>query len=174
MFPIELRKEIQKNSGELYQVIEQVYQKIDSQVAMLDSDHCGSTAVVAIVRREINHNVLYVSNAGDSRAVLSKNGTAERLSKDHKATDPQEIARVKSEGGSIMDNRVAGGLAITRAIGDHSYKSFGVTCQPYTVRHVLRPFDKYLVIASDGVWDTISDDDAIALCVEDQNTKQIA
>ena len=88
MFPIELRKEIQKTSGELYQVIEQVFQKIDSQVAMLDSDHCGSTAVVAIVRREINHNVLYVANAGDSRAVLSKNGTAERLSKDHKATDP--------------------------------------------------------------------------------------
>lgn len=55
---------------------------------MLDSDHCGSTAVVAIVRREINHNVLYVSNVGDSRAVLSKNGTAERLSKDHKASDP--------------------------------------------------------------------------------------
>ena len=102
-------------------MIEQVFQKIDSQVAMLDSDHCGSTAVVAIVRREINHNVLYVANAGDSRAVLSKNGTAERLSKDHKATDPQEIARVKSEGGSIMDNRVAGGLAITRAIGDHAY-----------------------------------------------------
>jgi serine/threonine protein phosphatase PrpC len=55
---------------------------------MLDSDHCGSTAVVAIVRREINHNVLYVANAGDSRAVLSKNGTAERLSIDHKASDP--------------------------------------------------------------------------------------
>ena len=56
-----------------------------------------------------------------------------------------------------MDKRVAGGLAITRAIGDHAFKSFGVTGQPYVVRHVLRPFDKYLVIASDGVWDTISD-----------------
>jgi serine/threonine protein phosphatase PrpC len=41
---------------------------------MLDSDHCGSTAVVAVVRREINHNVLYVANTGDSRAVISKNG----------------------------------------------------------------------------------------------------
>jgi hypothetical protein len=35
--------------------------------------------------------------------------------------------RVKAEGGSIMDNRVAGGLAITRALGDFSYKNFGVT-----------------------------------------------
>lgn len=124
---------------------------------MLDADHCGSTAVVAIIRHEAPNNVLYVGNVGDTRATLSKNGTAERLSVDHKATDPQEIARVKSVGGSIMDNRVAGGLAITRAMGDHAYKNFGVSCSPYVVRHVLRPFDKYLILASDGVWDTISD-----------------
>ena len=73
-----------------------------------------------------------------------------------------------------MDNRVAGGLAITRAIGDHAYKNFGVTAQPYTIRHVLRPFDKYLVIASDGVWDTISDEDAIGICKDELNTKQMA
>jgi len=56
-----------------------------------------------------------------------------------------------------MDNRVAGGLAITRALGDHAYKNFGVTGSPYVIRHVLRPFDKHLVIASDGVWDTVND-----------------
>jgi serine/threonine protein phosphatase PrpC len=54
---------------------------------MLDSDHCGSTACVAVVRKEINCNVLYVANTGDTRAVISKNGQAERLSVDHKATD---------------------------------------------------------------------------------------
>jgi serine/threonine protein phosphatase PrpC len=51
---------------------------------MIDADHCGSTAVVAIIRRE----ALYVGNVGDSRAVISKNGVAERLSIDHKASDP--------------------------------------------------------------------------------------
>ena len=141
---------------------------------MLDSDHCGSTACTAIVRREINHNVLYVANIGDTRAVLSKNGQAERLSKDHKATDPDEIDRVRSAGGSIMENRVAGGLAITRAFGDHAYKSFGVTAQPYIVRHVLRPFDKFLIIASDGIWDTVTDEQAVSLCNEMQSTKVIA
>jgi len=40
----------------------------------MDSDHCGSTACVAIVRKEINHSILYVANSGDTRAVLSKNG----------------------------------------------------------------------------------------------------
>lgn len=140
----------------------------------MDSDHCGSTACVAVVRKEINHHVLYVANSGDTRAVLSKNGVAERLTIDHKASDPTEIERIKAEGGKIIDNRVGGGLAITRALGDHAYKSFGVTAKPYVVKHVLRPFDKYLVIASDGVWDTVNDAQAIALCKEDQNTKQIA
>ena len=56
--------------------METVFKKIDDQVANLDSDHCGSTALVAVVRREINHNVLYVANAGDTRAVLSNNGQA--------------------------------------------------------------------------------------------------
>lgn len=141
---------------------------------MMDADHCGSTACVAVVRREINHNVLYVANAGDTRAVLNKSDQPERLSVDHKATDDQEIERIRSLGGQIMDKRVAGGLAITRALGDHAFRSFGVTCQPYIVRHVLRPFDKHLVIASDGVWDTVTDQQAIELCKYTGNTKQIA
>lgn len=57
---------------------------------MIDADGCGSTAVLAITRREGAHNVLYVANVGDSRAVLSKSGTAERLSVDHKCDNADE------------------------------------------------------------------------------------
>jgi len=73
-----------------------------------------------------------------------------------------------------MDGRVAGGLAITRALGDMAYKNFGVIASPYVVKHVLRPFDKFLVIASDGVWDTVSDQQAIGCCSDELTTKQIA
>ena len=55
---------------------------------MMDSDHTGTTACVAVVRKENNHSALYVANAGDTRATLSKNGTAQRISIDHKASDP--------------------------------------------------------------------------------------
>jgi serine/threonine protein phosphatase PrpC len=88
MFPVELRREIQKKPKDLYGVLDQVFKKIDDQVRLMDADHCGSTACVAIVRRELAHNVLYVANVGDTRAVLSKSDQAERLSKDHKASDP--------------------------------------------------------------------------------------
>ena len=56
-----------------------------------------------------------------------------------------------------MENRVAGSLAVTRAFGDHALKNDGVTAKPYSNKHVLRPFDKFLVIASDGVWDVLTD-----------------
>jgi serine/threonine protein phosphatase PrpC len=167
----EFRKELTTQPADLYQALESVFARLDKQVSMMDSEHTGSTACVAVARREANHNVVYIANAGDTRAVLSKGGQAQRLSVDHKATDPQEIERVKSVGGSIMDGRVAGGLAVTRAIGDHAYKNFGVTGQPHIVRHVLRPMDKYLIMASDGVWDTVSDQQAVECCRDELNTK---
>ena len=54
--------------------------------------------------------MLYVANVGDTRAVLSKSGTAERLSIDDKCDNPGENARVKGGGGIILDNRLGGVL----------------------------------------------------------------
>jgi len=70
-----------------------------------------------------------------------------------------------------MDKRLGGGLAISRALGDHAYKTFGLSSKPYVIRYALRPFDKYLIIASDGVWDTVTDKLAVHLCKDDKNTK---
>lgn len=52
---------------------------------------------------------------------------------------------------------MGGTLAITRAFGDHSLKSEGVTAKPFINKHAIRPFDKYLIIATDGVWDVMDD-----------------
>jgi serine/threonine protein phosphatase PrpC len=102
--------------------------------------------------------VLYIANLGDTRAVLMTGAsTAERLSYDHKSTDRAEVERVKRDGGIIMDDRVGGALAITRAFGDHALKKDGVIAKPYIKKHMLRPTDRYLVVASDGVWDVLED-----------------
>ena len=74
----------------------------------------------------------------------------------------------------VFDNRVGGSLAVSRAFGDHSLKSDGVTAKPFINKHVLRPSDKFLVIASDGVWDVLSDQDAINFCKDEFSTKDIA
>lgn len=110
-----------------------------------------------MVRREGLHNVLYVANVGDTRAVLSKSGQAERLSVDDKCDNIDEQIRIKQSNGLIVMNRVGGVLAVTRAFGDHSLKDSGLIAVPHIVKYTLKPFDKFLVIASDGVWDELSD-----------------
>lgn len=137
---------------------------------MLDADNTGSTACVCLLRLESGHKVLYIANLGDTRCVISRNGMAERMSIDHKANDELEQQRVRADGGIIMDNRVGGSLAITRAFGDHSLKNDGVTAVPSVRKHFIRPFDKYLVIATDGVWDVLEDQDAVDQCKDELNT----
>ena len=77
-----------KNPADLTQPLIDVFLKINNELRLIDSDGCGSTACVAVVRKEGSANVLYVANVGDTRAVLSKSGTAERLSIDDKCDNP--------------------------------------------------------------------------------------
>jgi serine/threonine protein phosphatase PrpC len=129
---------------------------------------------VVVVRQEMGNKVLYVANLGDTRAVMSKNGVAERMSYDHRGTDEAEVERVRSQGGIVLEGRVGGSLAITRAFGDHSLKKDGVIAKPFIKKHILRSSDKYLVVASDGVWDSLEDQDAINFCKDECSTKEIA
>lgn len=82
----------------------------------------GCTAVVALLKG----NKLYVANAGDSRAVLSRKGTSLPLSFDHKPSHPTEKERIESAGGFVSNfggmSRVNGNLNLSRAIGDLKYK----------------------------------------------------
>lgn len=96
------------------------------------------------------------------------------MSYDHRATDPDEVERVKAGGGNVVDGRVGGTLALTRAFGDHSLKKHQVIAKPYIKKHVLRKSDKFLLIASDGVWDSMEDQEAVNYCQEDTSAKMIA
>ena len=95
--------------------------------------------------------VLYTANVGDARIVLCRNGKALRLSYDHKGSDEQEGKRIAGAGGLILNNRVNGVLAVTRALGDAYMKDL-VTGHPYTTETVIQPdIDEFLILACDGV-----------------------
>ena len=95
--------------------------------------------------------VLYTANVGDARIVLCRNGKALRLSYDHKGSDENEGKRIANAGGLILNNRVNGVLAVTRALGD-SYMKDLVTGHPYTTETVIQPdIDEFLILACDGV-----------------------
>ncbi|PBP23333.1 protein phosphatase 2C [Diplocarpon rosae] len=113
--------------------------------------------------------VLYTANVGDARIVLCRNGKALRLSYDHKGSDENEGKRVTNAGGLILNNRVNGVLAVTRALGD-SYMKDLVTGHPYTTETVIQPdLDEFIILACDGLWDVCSDQEAVDLIRSQQD-----
>lgn len=95
--------------------------------------------------------VLYTANVGDARVILCRNGKALRLSYDHKGSDDSEGKRIAGAGGLILNNRVNGVLAVTRALGDAYLKDL-VTGHPYTTETVIQPeADEFMILACDGV-----------------------
>ncbi|KAK4768997.1 hypothetical protein SAY86_027147 [Trapa natans] len=120
----------------------------------------GSTACVAIVR----NNQLFVANAGDSRCVISRNGQAYNLSRDHKPDLEAEKERIMKAGGFIHAGRVNGSLSLARAIGDMEFKQNKflpadkqiVTANPDINIVELCDDDDFIVLACDGIWDCMS------------------
>ncbi|KAL2544672.1 putative protein phosphatase 2C 60 [Forsythia ovata] len=120
----------------------------------------GSTACVAVIR----DNQLVVANAGDSRCVISRNGQAYNLSRDHKPDLEVERERILEAGGFIHAGRVNGSLNLARAIGDMEFKQNKylpaekqiVTANPDVNTVELCGDDEFLVLACDGIWDCMS------------------
>ncbi|OAA57234.1 Protein phosphatase 2C [Cordyceps fumosorosea ARSEF 2679] len=113
--------------------------------------------------------VLYTANVGDARIILCRNGKALRLSYDHKGSDENEGKRIANAGGLILNNRVNGVLAVTRALGDAYMKEL-VTGHPYTTETVIQPeLDEFIIIACDGLWDVCGDQEAVDLIREMQD-----
>lgn len=131
----------------------------------------GCTAVAAV----LVDNKLLVANVGDSRAVLSRGGKAFPLSVDHKPNRQDERTRIENAGGVVVwagTWRVGGVLAVSRAFGDRLLKRY-VVATPDITETTVGPEDQLVVLASDGLWDVVSNDDAVGL-IKDIKDAQVA
>lgn len=144
------------------------YKKTDMEMIEkhVHVNHCGATSITSFLTETNNVRRLFTANCGDSRGVLCrKGGVAQRISYDHKASDYDEMRRVQESGGIILEDRVQGVLAISRSFGDSDYKKW-VVCDPFITEITLESTDEFLILACDGVWDVISDQEAVDLCLQ--------
>lgn len=143
----------------------------------------GATSISALLQSKMNPDgsvksrTLYTANAGDSRAVLVTRERTEdgrnfkyigkRLSYDHRSEDEAEQKRVKDAGGFITRSRVLGILAVTRSFGDHGMKDY-VSAEPFLSETNIIDTDSFpmLILACDGVWDVLSDQEATDLLMK--------
>ena len=152
-----------------------VFLETDRQFIEGDKDNShGSTATTALMLG----NRLYCANVGDSRVLLSRaGGTPLLLTIDQKPSRADEAKRIRDAGGFIINNRVMGELAISRAFGDADFKrsisaalqdegvdlpvgapdtDFDqplITALPEIQIVDIEPTDEFLVLACDGLFD---------------------
>lgn len=148
-----------------------IYDVYDGLQNQLKKDHiseslnCGSTSLVLIYykRSKDNTNYINVLNTGDSRCVICRDNLAYPLTKDHKPSWPEEKHRIQSLGGNIYfdgdDYRIKD-LSVSRAFGDVKAEPF-VTYTPDIFRLKLEKNDKFIVMACDGLWDKLSNQDVV-------------
>ncbi|KAF0699274.1 Aste57867_10148 [Aphanomyces stellatus] len=164
---------------EIYAILTDAFAVLDDEIVAWTKQHGrrdGATALLMLVL----HDVVFVANVGDSRAVLHRttnnngNSPTQRVSVDHKPNVAAEKARILQAGGKVIFSgcwRVAHAsstlrLAVSRSLGDHPLKLKSTHDIPLVsaapaIFHFERTAGDMLVLASDGLWDRVEDDEAV-------------
>ena len=152
------------------------FKEIDKKIKDLELVSVGSTGcVVHVVQETVSTLRVYCANVGDTRCCLISPVNHRRLTYDHRADDPEEKKRILNSGGSVINGRVMGALMLSRAFGDFEFKSFGVKCDPYfhQIQIDLNEKNQFLIIACDGVWDVMDEDDIRQLIMFCNNSEEL-
>ncbi|CAD8121813.1 unnamed protein product [Paramecium sonneborni] len=165
-------------------ILKQSFKKTNQELLKsgIDVTYSGSTTIVVIVLK----NELYCANIGDSRAIIGRYDdklSVIELSKDHKPDCFLEQTRILSKGGRVLPycdedgqsigparvwimNQDVPGLAMSRSFGDYVASQVGVICEPEIIKYSLQQSDKFIIIASDGIWEFLQNDIVIQIVYE--------
>lgn len=151
------------------------------QTTGINVNFSGTTAIIGLKVDDM----MYIANIGDSRCVLARKSQtgdyieAVPLSTDHKPDVPTEKARILAAGGRVcplpgpededrgpdrvwLEKVDVPGLAMSRSIGDDISQQVGVISVPEITQYRISRNDLFVVWASDGVWEFVSNEDAVA------------
>ncbi|KAJ3694645.1 hypothetical protein LUZ60_000022 [Juncus effusus] len=169
---------------EIYLPIKRAFEKasklMDKELKLHPSIDCicsGCTAVTILKQGQD----LIIGNIGDSRAVLATKDKNNRLipmqlTVDLKPNLPREEERIRKCKGRVfalqdepdvarvwLPNNDSPGLAMARAFGDFCLKDYGLISVPDISHYRLSRNDQFLILATDGVWDALSNKEAIEI-----------
>ena len=149
-----------------------ITEQIMGAFTMEEVDQQGTTAVIVI----IDQKMLYVANLGDARAVIGGGVGPTFYTTDHKPSSDSEIKRIMAAGWTVDNVRgtmrlgasgMSPGIAVSRAFGDLGSRhlagpdSIVLSDVPDVSKVSLQDTDKVLIIACDGLWDVMNNDEAV-------------
>ena len=165
----------------LYKTMKEVFVNTNKDLCknpLVDTQFSGSTCVAIILTK----NKIISGNAGDSRAVMGRFKDGEWISidltHDQKPNNPGERERILSHGGRIeaykdengndfgpkrvwIQSEDIPGLAMSRSFGDEVAASVGTISEPEIETFDITSDDKFIIIASDGIWEFISSQECV-------------
>lgn len=132
------------------------------------AEHCGTTYLIVIFFKHNNETYMNIANAGDCRCVICRDNLAIPLTKDHKPHWPEERERIQQIGGRIKwdgyDWRI-NNLSVSRSFGDiDSTPEVTHLCDLF--RYKLTKNDKFIIIACDGLWDVVTNSEAVNYVID--------
>ena len=142
--------------------------------SLTNLDGMGSTGTIIHIFWESDTKLMvYTGNVGDSRVTLISPTHIIKLSYDHRMSDEKEKKRILESGIEVIENRIGGELMLTRIFGDYEFKpkekgkekekgkdkKKGLICEPFLskIKIDLNIKDQFLILASDGIWDLVTE-----------------
>ncbi|XP_062019875.1 probable protein phosphatase 2C 72 [Rosa rugosa] len=179
-----------KNFDEWEEALVNAFKVMDKEIKLQENLDCscsGSTAVVVIRQGED----LFIANLGDSRAILgtmTENGIEGiQLTTDLKPGLPNEAERIRACNGRVialehekhiqrvwLPHEFLPGLAMSRAFGDFVLKDYGIIAVPDVSHHRLTSEDQFIVLATDGVWDVLGNNEVASIVWEAESAEAAA
>lgn len=96
---------------------------VDTDKEFLSSNRSSAGSTANLFLWDRTKYMGFFGNCGDTRSVINRNGRAVDITRDQKASEPDEIARIAEAGGYVNNGRVLGVLAVSRAFGDANLKT---------------------------------------------------
>lgn len=113
----------------------------------------GATCGLAVIAGQ----QALVTTIGDVRViVVKKDGTLKMATQDHHPYERAEFERIKEHGGFVQNGHTYGVISASRAVGDFNIPGITPTADIQLVD--FDDSDKYLIVASDGVFNVLSNE----------------
>ena len=149
----------------------------------------GTTLTSALILKD----KMYLVNVGDSKTMLVYNDNRTISTSLHSLENEEErkfidqskaeVSRLKDESGEetgplrlFQKGKPGPGLMMSRSLGDSIGHDLGMSVEPEVIEIKCKGNEKYLIIASDGLWDKVQDNDVCNIvdkyyeCIDDNNT----
>jgi serine/threonine protein phosphatase PrpC len=171
-----LKECLTESPRDLQLAIHNAIKNVVTTISVTDSLFCGSTVCAVMIAKD----KLMTINIGDSRSIIGyvPSRTLVQLTQDHKPSLPSEEKRIHDSGGAVVVDsmgtpRVNGNLALSRAVGDFAEFPH-VLATPDITRVDLSAHDKlHVAIATDGIWDVLSNMDVMMMMNEGLHGRDI-